>query len=179
MLARRLPSLPSGDEAALAGATCHMLVACLAPSLTNVEAARPALEMVLLRRAKRYIEAHLKSNALSIDAICNIVGVSRRTLYRLFEHEDGVLHYIQSRRLECIRTILADPADTRRISDIAAEIGFARSDHFARAFKQQYGETARDVRDGLRRSSDTRPDRNTKERGSRAGFSDWIRQIPS
>ncbi len=33
-----------------------MLAACLAPSLANVEAVRPGLELVLLRRAKRYID---------------------------------------------------------------------------------------------------------------------------
>ncbi|USJ27367.1 helix-turn-helix domain-containing protein [Ensifer adhaerens] len=94
---------------------------------------------MLLSHAKRYIEARLDASTLNIDAICNIVGVSRRTLYRLFETEGGVVHYIQSRRLERIRSILANPRDVRRISDIAADFGFLRGDHFARAFKQQYG----------------------------------------
>lgn len=178
MLARRLPTLPSGDETALAEATCQMLAACLAPSLVNQEAARPGLELVLLRRAKRYIEAHLDARELQIDAICNIVGVSRRTLYRLFEADGGVLHYIQSRRLGRIRSILADPRDTRRISDIAAEFGFLRGDHFARAFKQQYGKTARDLRNLLDRYPEGEPDTSMSEQDRHQGFDDWIRQLP-
>lgn len=177
MLARRLPTLPVGDETALAEATCQMLAACLAPSLVNAEAARPGLELVLLRRAKRYIEAHLDASTLDVDAICNIVGVSRRTLYRLFESEGGVLHYIQSRRLERIRSILANPSDTRRISDIAADFGFLRGDHFARVFKQQFGQSARDLRQSVK--SDGRTDMGLAVQAPHAGFDDWIRQLPS
>lgn len=177
MLARRLPFLHSGDETALAGAACQMLAACLAPSLANVEAARPGLELVLLRRAKRYIEGHLNSSALNIDAICNIVGVSRRTLFRLFEQEGGVLHYIQGRRLERIRAVLSDPNETRRISDIAAEFGFLRGDHFARAFKHQYGETAREIRE--HQNLDDRRDTSSVQQSRRQGFDDWIRRLPS
>lgn len=154
-----------------------MLAACLAPSLANVEAARPGLELVLLRRAKRYIEGHLNSSALNIDAICNIVGVSRRTLFRLFEQEGGVLHYIQGRRLERIRAVLSDPNETRRISDIAAEFGFLRGDHFARAFKHQYGETAREIRE--HQNLDDRRDTSSVQQSRRQGFDDWIRRLPS
>jgi len=176
LLARRLPDLPAGQEAALATATCQMITACIAPSLDNIEAARPGLEMVLLRRAKRYIEAQLGSHALTIDAICNIVGMSRRTLYRLFEHEGGVLRYIQNRRLERIRAILCDPSETRRISDVAADFGFVRNDHFARAFKYKFGDTARDVR-GLvfRQMAEPVPSAMSQTGGQ--GFDDWIRNL--
>ncbi|PST26363.1 AraC family transcriptional regulator [Mesorhizobium plurifarium] len=177
MLVRRLPTLPGGDEQALSRATCEMLTACLAPSLVNVEAARPGLELVLQRRAKRFIEAHLNSSELSTDAICNAVGVSRRTLYRLFDQEGGVLHYVRSRRLERIRAVLADPRETRRISEIAAEFGFLRSDHFARAFKHQYGQSARDLRDLMHRHPETYPETSPVVPGENQGFDDWIRSL--
>ena len=179
MLARRLPTLPAGDETALSAATCQMLVACLSPSVACFEAVRPGLELVLLRRAKRYIEAHLNSSRLGIETICNAVGVSRRTVYRLFEQEGGVLHYIQNRRLERVRVILATPGETRRISDIAAEFGFLRSDHFSRTFKQLYGETPREFRELshqhlLDGSQMTEPVRETHQ-----NFDDWIRRLPT
>ncbi|MBD9524519.1 helix-turn-helix domain-containing protein [Ensifer sp. ENS03] len=140
-------------------------------------AARPGLELVLLRHAKRYIEARLDASTLNIDAICNIVAVSRRTLYRLFETEGGVVHYIQTRRLERIRSILANPRDMRRISDIAADFGFLRGDHFARAFKQQYRQSARELRQSVK--SDGRPNTGLAVQAPHAGFDDWIRQLPS
>ncbi|WP_087003988.1 helix-turn-helix domain-containing protein [Rhizobium sullae] len=178
ILARRLPSLPAGDEQALSRATCEMLTACLAPSLANVEAARPGLELVLQRRAKRYVEAHLDSADLNIDAICNAVGVSRRTLYRLFDREGGVLRYVQSRRLERVRAALADPCETRRISDVAAEFGFLRGDHFARAFKHLYGRSARDVRNLTHRAAEVPSETSPARLGGSDGFDDWIRALP-
>lgn len=178
LLARRLPTLPAGDEQALSRATCEMLTACLAPSLANAEAARPGLELVLQRRAKRFIEVHLNSAELDIDAICNAVGVSRRTLYRLFDQDGGVLRYIQSRRLERIRAALADPRETRRISEVAADYGFLRSDHFARAFKHQYGKSARDVRELAFRYPEAGSEASLSSRlGEVQGFDDWIRAL--
>jgi hypothetical protein len=83
LLARRLPTLPAGEEQALGRATAEMLTVCIAPSLANIEAARPGLELVLQRRARRFIEAHLASPDLTMDVICGAVGVSRRALYRV------------------------------------------------------------------------------------------------
>jgi AraC-like DNA-binding protein len=179
MLARRLPTLPSADGTALADATCRVLTACLAPSLDNVEAARPGLELVLLRRAKRFIESQLNRSSLNIDAICSALGASRRTIYRLFEQEGGVVHYIQSRRLERIRAMLFDTTETRRISDIAAEFGFMRADHFARLFKSRFGETARDIREQANPHLHQQSDDGRSVQGQHQGFDDWIRQLPS
>ncbi|MGI6853310.1 helix-turn-helix domain-containing protein [Mesorhizobium sp. 1B3] len=176
LLARRLPTLPAGDEHALNRATCEMLTACLAPSLEGVEAARPGLEMVLQRRAKRFIEKHINSTELDPDTICNAVGVSRRTLYRLFDQEGGVQRYVQTRRLERIRLALADPKETRRISEVAAEFGFLRGDHFARAFKQHYGQSARDIR-YLRLQPETGTETSPSKLDETQGFDDWIRAL--
>ena len=102
--------------------------------------------------------------------------MSRRTLYRLFDQEGGVQRYIQARRLERVRSALADPMDTRRISEVAAEFGFLRGDHFARAFKQQFGHSARDVRD-LSRGLDADPASPAVEAGTWQDFDDWIRAL--
>ncbi|GGC68279.1 helix-turn-helix domain-containing protein [Chelatococcus reniformis] len=178
LLARRLPTLPSGHEQALSRATCDMLAACLQPSLVGLEAARPGLELVLLRRAKRFINAHLASAELNSDGVCQAVGVSRRTLYRLFEEEGGVQHYIQSSRLARIRLILVDPNDTRRISEIAGAFGFSRSDHFARAFKHQFGLSPSEARGPPHRDGGE-PGKAFPFRSFGAqDFENWIRALP-
>ncbi|HEV7257760.1 MAG TPA: helix-turn-helix domain-containing protein [Bosea sp. (in: a-proteobacteria)] len=175
LLARRLPNLPRGEEKALSNATCEMLAACLAPSLANIEAARPGLELLVLCRAKRFIDAHLGSEELTPDAICSAVGVSRRTLYRVFDHEGGVQRYIQVRRLDRIKTALSDPRETRRILDVASDFGFSRGDHFARAFKLQYGQSARDLREMARQRT---PAIETTERPADGhGFDAYIREL--
>lgn len=176
LLARKLPMLPAGEEQSLCRATCEMLVACIQPSLAAAEAARPGLELILLRRAKRFIDTHLKSPQLNADAICSALGVSRRTLYRLFEPEGGVQHHIHASRLERIRSALFDPNETRRISEIAEEFGFVRSDHFARAFKLQFGCSASAMRAGARSPADTNI-ATSIEPGTTPGFDAWIRAL--
>jgi AraC-like DNA-binding protein len=179
LLGRRLPTLPDGDASALSRATLDILTACIKPSLAHVEAVRPGLELVLRRRARRFIDAHLGSEGLDSDAICNALGVSRRTLYRLFDDEGGVQHYIQARRLDRIRSRLADASETRRISEIAAEFGFLRSDHFARAFRRQFGHSPRDVRAADRQTEAPTPrvPRSLAPDDQAPGFDDWIRAL--
>lgn len=177
LLARRLPALPAGDEQALSRAICEMVAACLQPTLSGLEAARPSLELVLHHRARRFIDAHLQSPTLSVDAICSAIGASRRTLYRLFDHEGGVQHYIQCRRLECIRAALIDPRETRRISDVAASYGFARSDHFARAFKSHFGITASDARFARSDEAKTATAPLSERPSAGTKFERWIREL--
>lgn len=176
LLAKRLPTLPATNEQALGRATCEMLIACLGPSLANVEAARPALELVLRRRAERYIEERLKWDKLDVDAISGAIGVSRRTLFRLFENAGGVQHYIQNRRLEGVRQELVDFGEVRRISEIAAEYGFRRSDHFARVFKRRFGHSASDARDCVLCNQQVDA-RSYTEAGEWTGFGAWIKQL--
>jgi AraC-like DNA-binding protein len=96
----------------------------------------------------------------------------------LLRAQGGVLRYVQSRRLERIRAALADPRETRRISDVAAEFGFLRGDHFARAFKHQYGQSARDVRNLTHRPPEAVSETSPAGLGGSDGFDDWIRALP-
>lgn len=178
MLSLRLPQLPVGSEGALSRATYEMISACLRPCVAHLDAARPTLELVLRHRAKRFIEDHLHASNLEVDAICVALSVSRRTLFRLFEQEGGIQHYIQIKRLKRIRGLLSDPTETRRISEIASEFGFLRPDHFARCFKQMFGESARDVRDPARTGSIS-PLNNSElaDHDKNDSFNQWIRSL--
>ena len=151
LLARRLPSLPASAGDDLARATCDILVACLSPSLANTEAARPQMGTLLARRAKQHIERNLSLPGLSPDSIAAGLGVSRRTLYRVFEPGGGIRKYIQSRRLDRVRGALADQGHRRKISEIAADYGFTRADYFARAFKRQFGLSPAEARRAVAR----------------------------
>lgn len=179
MLARHLTTMPDGNQHALSRATCEMVAACVEPSLENREAARPGLELVLRRRADRFIDAQISSATLSTDAICIATGVSRRALYRLFEPDGGVQHYIQSRRLERIYAALTDAGDTRRISEIAAEFGFVRSDHFATAFKRRFGHSAKEARETAPRLTYSDPPFATPASGSESSLDRFIRALPT
>lgn len=129
-----------------AAATQHLLAACLAPSAENSERATAPLHATLRRQARRLIEAELLDPDLSADTLCARLRISRSTLYALFNEDGGVARYIQSRRLAAVHQALADPAERRRIADVADAFGFANEAHFSRAFRRQFGYSASEIR---------------------------------
>jgi AraC-like DNA-binding protein len=139
LIASSLPGILTQSGEALGKATCDMVVACVKPSIENVEIARPQLEGVLVRRAKRHIQRETKSPALSVETLAHSLGVSRRTLYRAFEPAGGTQKFILAARLDGVRDELLDQSRRRKISEIADEFGFTRMDYFSRVFKKRFG----------------------------------------
>jgi AraC-like DNA-binding protein len=58
----------------------------------------------------RYIEANLGARDLGVDKLARTFGLSRASLYRLFEPVGGVASYIRTRRLARARQELTTPA---------------------------------------------------------------------
>lgn len=172
-LVNRAPTLAAP---AAAGATrvfatllSSALSACLQP------ASEPAA-MTRRERARRHIEKHLSSADLSPDSIAQAIGVSRSTLYTLFQPLGGVAKYIQTRRLARLRAALARPMENRLVAQLCYESGFASESHASRAFKQVYG-----VPPGQFRASmyDALRIGNTAQTASRPVFYDWVRHLHS
>lgn len=93
----------------------------------------------LVMRAKTEIEKRLQGN-FSVDDLCRSLGVSRATLYRLFEPLGGVRAYVQECRLRrCAEALVSPQRADRRIYEIAYHWGFSNEAHFSRAFKQRFG----------------------------------------
>ncbi|WEX10759.1 helix-turn-helix domain-containing protein [Chelativorans sp. AA-79] len=145
-LARCLPSLDRSDLPGLVTATRAMILACIAPISDHRNEAGDTINNALLERARRFVQANIRSSNIGVASLQCELGVSRSRLYRLFEPYGGVVHYIQHRRLLDAHRALADPSDTRRILDIAEERGFADGSEFSRAFKREFGYNPSDVR---------------------------------
>ena len=75
-----------------------------------------------------------------------MAGLSRSTLYRLFESVGGVAAYIQRERLRAARDALCSPDNIRPIHAIAEACGFADASVFSRAFRHAFGCSPRDAR---------------------------------
>lgn len=100
-------------------------------------------------RVKKYIDENLSDINLSPGKICNDVGISRASLYRLFLRDGGVMHLIQRKRLLDVRDALASPARQRgSIADVAWSHGFANQKYFNRLFKSTFGYTPRETPKG-------------------------------
>jgi AraC-like DNA-binding protein len=95
----------------------------------------------------RYIESNLGARDLGVAALIRTFGLSRASLYRLFEPVGGVAAYIRSRRLERVhREISTAGLDSRRIAPIAYRSGFKSIAAFNRAYRETYARTPRQSR---------------------------------
>jgi AraC-like DNA-binding protein len=95
----------------------------------------------------RYIESNLGSRDLGVAALVRTFGLSRASLYRLFEPVGGVAAYIRSRRLErAHQEICTAGLDSRRIAPIAYQSGFKSIAAFNRAYRETYARTPRQSR---------------------------------
>ncbi|KQP43158.1 hypothetical protein ASF44_06205 [Pseudorhodoferax sp. Leaf274] len=140
--------------------TCH----ALAPRITTAESPSFSDAMVQLvagglQHAKRpcgsptahaglasltdmtnFIEDQLARVDLGPDDLARAFGLSRATLYRLFEPLGGVAAYILDRRLNrALQAITAPHPAHPRLKQLAHAVGFAHPTSFSRAFKKRFG----------------------------------------
>jgi AraC-like DNA-binding protein len=94
-----------------------------------------------LSDAKGYMLARLDCPELSPRDAAEAVGVSPRSLARLFASEGSTpARWLWEQRLAGARAML-EAGQTRRVSDAALAYGFTSFAHFSRAFGQAYGVT--------------------------------------
>ena len=141
---RWFPQLIPETLPGITRATIELLGACL-----TMEARRADFgvrESPVLLRARGYVEANLLEPSLNPARISEALGVSRSTLYRLFEPLGGVTGYVWERRLHLARAALLDPKRARRISEIAFQCGFSSEAHFSRSFRKAFNIRPSDLR---------------------------------
>lgn len=92
------------------------------------------------------IAACFQDPELSVSAVAQCQGISRRYLQRLLELS-GISFTARGNELRLQRALalLGEP-HKRRISDIALEAGFSDISHFNRLFRARFGDTPRAVR---------------------------------
>lgn len=123
--------------------TFNQLVACLQvglgapPAKSDIRAhARRAMRSTI----SQHIEQNLDHWDLSVDTILQNFGVSRASLYRLFDDRGGVRQYISDRRLlRAVLDIAEGPLQRGAISDVAERWGFSSGSNFNRAIRREFG----------------------------------------
>lgn len=97
----------------------------------------------------RYIDAHLDDPQLSSTSIASTLGVSLRSLQRMFvETGQTPRHYILNRRLDhAARRLKRETAlDGASVTEIAYATGFNELSYFSRSFHQRFGLSPRQYR---------------------------------
>jgi len=139
-LAEHVGSLDARAAAAAGDGTVAMITTILANLVPRHIAPTPTAIPSMFRRVSSYIDAHLHDSALTPAMIAAQFGMSRATLYRLFESLDGVADYIRRRRLIAAALRLASPEHrAKRVAQIALACGFTNESTFSRTFARQFG----------------------------------------
>ncbi|HHJ4328266.1 TPA: helix-turn-helix domain-containing protein [Klebsiella pneumoniae] len=100
-----------------------------------------------LQRVEQYVGQHLHEPELSPQQVAMACGLSLRYLHKLFASTPYTLgEWVRLQRLEGVWRQLRDPHCHLSIGELAFRWGFSDQTQFARAFRQHYGCTARDVR---------------------------------
>ena len=115
-------------------------VELLAEALGEARAGPPepsqARRAAMFARGCRLIRLKIGDPNLRPDQIARALGITRRTLERLFaEQDDSIMGRVQQERIHRAASLLAAPAAAHRsITEIAFACGFSDSSHFGRVF---------------------------------------------
>jgi AraC-like DNA-binding protein len=147
------PKMRLADFDAVADGLVALAAKSIAPALTRAGdrvAPPPLASFVTIRR---YIDGKLASPDLSASSIAAEFGLSRASLYRLFEPAGGIAKYIRKMRLSrAYQEITAAEFSNRRIGFIAYQLGFKNVSAFSRLFHEVYGVTPGEARERARQT---------------------------
>lgn len=139
-----------------AGRTQHMtnnesqavldaLIALLRPAISQDTV--PGSHERLFRKALALIDQNITCETLTPESIAREVGISMRSLYRIFAKHDLVIaQYIRNRRLDFCAESLRNPAMDQKVSSLGYAWGFSDSSYFSTAFKGRFGMTPGEYR---------------------------------
>ncbi|MCS6622542.1 helix-turn-helix domain-containing protein [Roseibacterium beibuensis] len=137
-------------------------------SAAAVATDRRRTEMLQREAAVRFIRECLSDRDLNAAVVADAIGMSRRSLYRLFESMGGVSRVIMGSRLDAVRGALEEGSQDS-LSTLAADYGFSDESHLSRRFQEAHGESISAFR---RRLLTERP----TQRATRQ-LNDWIRSV--
>ena len=102
-------------------------------------------ESPAITRARSYIRDH-SDDELSLAAVAQIVNMSATYFSEKFKEMTGInfVDYVARTRVEKARNLLLNPS--RRVSEVAFEVGFQSLSQFNRTFRKVVGESPRDYR---------------------------------
>ena len=169
-----LPEITQAEAPAIVTATANLVTNLVAPQVAARSQASPTVRGAVIMEIRRYIEQNLALAELGPEHLCRMFGLSRASLYRLFEPIGGVTDYIRTRRLRTAFDMLADDGK-RTIGEVAYACGFSDISAFSRAFRHQFGMSPSEVRD-----MDGRPaGRPSREKQAATSVHDWLRIVAS
>lgn len=125
--------------------TLDNIVACLRTALhgdKDDQDVRRFARDAIARQISAHVEQNLDRWDLSVNTVLRDFGVSRASLYRMFEEQGGVRQYISDRRLlRAVMEITERPLVRGQIAAVAERWGFSSSASFNRSVRRKFGVT--------------------------------------
>lgn len=135
------------DAPAVGRSTIDLLAGLALPASDRL-VTRRAVSESRLTQIRRFIDANLREPSLGPEMLSRRFGLSRASLYRLFEPLGGVREHIQGRRLRRAFDALTDPSLRHLpLIQVAEGHGFGAWSSFARAFKARFGMSPGEARE--------------------------------
>lgn len=125
------------------------LIAAAAGGTADIQAGVERAERHLyLAMIKRHIADNLETDLLTATGLCRQFGISRATLYRLFEADGGLAHYIREQRLNlAFQKMISQTEADKRLMNLAVSMKFSSDSTFIRAFRRKFGLTPGELRE--------------------------------
>jgi AraC-like DNA-binding protein len=148
--AEQVPHMTAREMDWLADGVIQLAAKALIPifEATNTGSGVALASFVSIRR---FIDRSLGSPELGVAMIVKNFGLSRPSLYRLFEPIGGVAGYIRKQRLSrAFQDVTSAEKADHRIGPMAYRLGFKNINSFNRAFRETYGKTPGEARGAAR-----------------------------
>jgi AraC-like DNA-binding protein len=134
------PLCDEREGAAAAYSLLLLLAGGLGQSDSANEAVSRATRGAKLEAIKHYIDAQLGRGDIRVNDVAQRFGLSRASLYRLFEPDGGFTSHVRSRRMHYAARLLVSSTHRHlRVLDIALESRFEGEASFVRAFRREFG----------------------------------------
>jgi AraC-like DNA-binding protein len=132
-LAENIRHMPSDDAHRSLGSVVHLIAAAFGKEAGLSGSQHAIARAVMFDDARRFVRENLENCDLSPQFLLESLGLSRPTVYRLFQHVGGLDAYIRHLRL---RAAANDLVQFPRIpvKDIAYSLGFKSASDFTRSF---------------------------------------------
>lgn len=142
---KNLPVMSAHEAGIAFDISVQLLIAAFGKQATLSSTGRAAVRAALFDKARRYVQGNLHQALLSPESLLDALQLSRPTLYRLFEHEGGLVAYIRNCRLrEAADELIKFPQLS--VTAIAYGLDFKSPSAFNRAFRRFYEMAPQDLR---------------------------------
>lgn len=136
-LVRNAPTLDNRHDGAFARALIELLPTALGgPRNLAIKARRQ--DHLRREAVEQLIDREIADPNLTGSAIAERVGVSRATLYRLYERSGGIARHVRRRRVDAVRRALEVSAEVD-LGELAQTYGLGDAQALIRAFKADQG----------------------------------------